>query len=194
MILYINGSPKLKNSNSEYFLNLISKSKDKVYLYKDNFEAINFENYSTIVLSFPLYLDSPPSKVIELMEYIIDFAIDISNKNIYVICNCGFLEPLHNFSALQVIENFCIKNRALYKGYLAIGAGEIIGKSGRIKIYKVVSLPFILKIKKFKKSIENSKVIYLHTTIHPMTKNLYIKLANKSWNKKIKYHKNIYEK
>ena len=188
-MLLINGSPKLKKSNSNYFLNLTSKKDSIIYLYKDNFSKIDLKNHDTIVFSFPLYVDSIPSKVTEFIEYLDNNNIDISNKKIYAICNCGFLEPIHNEIALKIIENFTFKRQALYKGHISVGAGEIIGKRKDNCIYKIMSISFVFKFLWFKHCIKKGRKINLSTTIHPMTKKVYIKLANKSWKKKMKLNK-----
>lgn len=187
MILYINGSPKLDNSNSNYFLNKIKTNEEIKYIYRDKYSDIlkNINNFDIIVLSFPLYIDGPSSKVIEFMEYIENNNINISNKKIYTIINCGFWEAKHNRIAAKIIENFAQKNNANYMGTFNIGAGEIIGKCNRIKLYKLISIPFLLKIKKFKRNINNSKKITLETTIRPMNKKIYIFMANNSWKKQI---------
>ncbi len=187
MILYINGSPKLKNSNSDFFLNKINKKAKIFYVYKDKFNKIlkDIKNADTIVFSFPLYVDAPTNKIIELLEYIQDNKIDIKNKMIYTIINCGFWEAKHNKTASLIMEEFSINNKAKYMGTFNIGAGEIIGKCGKKKIYKIVSIPFLFKIRKFKRCIFNKKKINLETTIRPMTKKLYIYLANCSWKSKM---------
>ena len=68
MKLYINGSPKLDNSNSNYFLKKLSPEHYISYVYKDKFSEIlkNIKEVDTIILSFPLYVDDVPNKVIEL--------------------------------------------------------------------------------------------------------------------------------
>ena len=68
MILYINGSPKLSKSNSEYFIKKIDSSAEIKYLYKDKFDSLNLKDADTIILSFPLYVDAPSNKVIELLN------------------------------------------------------------------------------------------------------------------------------
>ena len=187
MILYINGSPKLKNSNSDFFLNKINKKAKIFYVYKDKFNKIlkDIMDADTIVFSFPLYVDAPTNKIIELFEYIQDNKIDIKNKMIYTIINCGFWEAKHNKTASLIMEEFAINNKAKYMGTFNIGAGEIIGKCGKKKIYKIISIPFLFKIRKFKRCIFNSKKVNLKTTIRPMTKRLYIYLANCSWKSKM---------
>lgn len=187
MRLYINGSPRLEGSNSNFFLNKI-KDKEKIkYLYRDNFDNIlkNINNIDTIILSFPLYVDAPPSGVIEFMEYIDNNNIDISNKNIYTIINCGFWEAKHNKTADLIMENFANKHMANYKGSFLIGAGEIIGKCNKVWLYKLVSISFLFKIKRFKSYINNNDGIKLETTIRPMWKRLYVFMANINWKRQM---------
>lgn len=195
MILYLNGSPKNKKSNSESFLKDI-KAQDTKYLYKDNFEGIlkNIRVFTTIIFSFPLYVDSPPSKVIEFMEYIENNNINIKNKNIYVIVNCGFLESKHNNTACEIIKNFCFNTGAIYKGAFKIGAGEIIGKRKSSLLFRILSLAYNYKINIFKNFISNNEDIELSTTIHPMTKRLYVFIVNMSFKSKIKKNNAINNK
>lgn len=189
MKLYVNGSPKLEGSNSNFFLNKIKdKDKNKVkYLYRDKFNNIlkDIKNIDTIILSFPLYVDGPPSRVIEFMEFIRDNNIDIRNKNIYTIINCGFWEAKHNKIASLIIKEFANKHNANYKGSFLIGSGVIIGKSDKVWLYKLISIPFFIKIKRFKKHINNNDNVELKTTIRPMWKRLYIFLANNSWKRQM---------
>lgn len=187
MILYINGSPKLEGSNSNFFLNTI-KDKEKIkHLYREKYDNMISDvlKANSIVLSFPLYVDGPPSGVIKFMEYIRDNNIDISNKNIYSIINCGFWETKHNRIADLIIENFANSCKANYKGSFLIGAGEIIGKCNKVWLYKIVSIPFLFKIKKFKKCIINNDDIRMETTIRPMWKRLYIFMANINWKRQM---------
>ena len=191
MKLFINGSPKLDKSNSFYFLSMINDNSKIRFLYKDDFDDIlrDINKISTIIFSFPLYVDGPPNKVIEFMEYINDNKIDIKDKKIYCIINCGFFEAKQNEIAALIIKNFAINNRAKYMGSFNIGAGEIVGKRNRKILYKIISIPFYFKIKKFKNSINKGLKVNLNTTIRPMSKKLYVFLANISWRKKMRENK-----
>lgn len=193
MKLFINGSPKLDKSNSFYFLSMINDNSKIRFLYKDDFDNIlrDINKISTIIFSFPLYVDGPPNKVIEFMEYINDNKIDIKDKKIYCIINCGFFEAKQNEVAALIIKNFVINNRAKYMGSFNIGAGEIVGKRNRKILYKIISIPFYFKIKKFKNSINKELKVNLNTTIRPMSKKLYVFLANISWRKKMRENKII---
>lgn len=187
MKLYINGSPKLTNSNSNYFLNKLSPKNKIKFVYKDKFSEIlkSIKKVDTIILAFPLYVDGPPNKVIELFEYIKNNKINIKNKKIYTIINCGFWEAKQNRTASLIVEDFAINNGAKYMGSFNIGAGEIIGKCDKKKIYRLASLPFLIKIRKFKARINKGKKVTLETTIRPMTKRLYVYLANCNWKKQM---------
>lgn len=187
MKLYINGSPRLENSNSNYFLNRIKDNEKIKFIYRDKFSDIlkNITGVDTIILCFPLYVDGPPCKVIEFMEYINDNNIDISNKKIYTIVNSGFWEAKHNRTASLIVENFANSNEAKYMGTFNIGAGEIVGKRDKVKLYKLVSIPFLFKIRKFKNSINDDSKIKLETTIRPMSKRLYAFMANINWKRQM---------
>lgn len=187
MKLYINGSPRLENSNSNYFLNRIKDNEKIKFIYRDKFSDIlkNITEVDTIILCFPLYVDGPPCKVIEFMEYINDNNIDISNIKIYTIINSGFWEAKHNRTASLIVENFANSNEAKYMGTFNIGAGEIVGKRDKVKLYKLVSIPFLFKIRKFKNSINDGSKIKLETTIRPMSKRLYAFMANINWKRQM---------
>lgn len=187
MKLYINGSPRLENSNSNYFLNRIKDNEKIKFIYRDKFSDIlkNITEVDTIILCFPLYVDGPPCKVIEFMEYINDNNIDISNIKIYTIINSGFWEAKHNRTASLIVENFANSNEAKYMGTFNIGAGEIVGKRDKVKLYKLVSIPFLFKIRKFKNSINDGSKIKLETTIRPMSKRLYVFMANINWKRQM---------
>lgn len=194
MTLYLNGSPRLQKSNSNSFLKDIGATSIK-YIYKNSFNNIlkNIDNIDTIVFSFPLYVDSPPSKVIELMEYIENNKIDLTNKNIYTIINCGFLESEHNKTASVIMENFSSNNKAIYKGSFIIGAGEIIGKRNNNFLFRLISIPYAFKIKKFNKCISKKKAVKLNTSLQGISKHLYMFVVNNSFKSTMKKNNCIYE-
>ena len=151
MYTLINGSGKLKNSNSEHFLDYVGKDLDKYEYfnlrdsdYKEVISSIKKSN--DIVLAFPLYADSPSSLMLSFLDYIYDNKIEI-NGNIYVIINCGFREAEHNITALNIIKNWCKKMNINYNGAVLIGTGEVAGnKKYRFmskRIYKDLDELFI---------------------------------------------------
>ena len=198
MYTLINGSSKIGSSNSEYFLNYISDYLDKYIIYnikKDNFEDIikSINTSDTIVLAFPLYVDSPNTYTLKLLDYMYDN--NIGNKDLYVIINCGFREGEQNITALNIIKNFCNKLNINYKGSILIGAGEIVGKPE----YKFITRKARKKLKEFSLNIKNKKRSNdIITSMDLLGNKTYCFLANKSWTKKAKKNKltknDIYKK
>lgn len=186
MYALINGSPKPLSSNSEYFLDIISNDLDdffKLDLKKDKYHVIvnNIKKSDIIVLAFPLYVDSPPSIVLNLLDYLYDERIDIENKSLYVIINCGFREGEQNITALNIIKRWCEKKKILYKGSILIGAGEIAGK----KQYKYICRKALNKLHEFSFFIKDKEICSdLITTVDFLNNQIYCFLANYNWSKK----------
>ena len=199
MYTLINGSSKIGESNSNNFLNYISDYLDKYIIYsikKNNFEDIikSIKLSDTIVLAFPLYVDSPNTYTLRLLDYMYDNNIG-KNKNIYVIINCGFKEGEQNITALNIIKRFCSNVKANYMGAILIGAGEIVGK----KEYKFISRKALKKLKEFSLCIkDNKKCDYFITTMDLLSNRQYCFLANRSWTKRAKKNnltkKDVYKK
>ena len=199
MYTLINGSSKLGISNSGNFLNYVSDYLDEYIIYnikndkfEDIIESINISD--TIVLAFPLYVDSPNTYTLKLLDYMFDNNIG-SNKNLYVIINCGFREGEQNITALNIIKNFCNKLNINLKGSILIGAGEIVGKPE----YKFITRKARKKLKEFSICIKNKKRSNdIITSMDLLNNKIYCFLANKSWNKKSKKNKltknDIYKK
>ena len=191
MYTLINGSSKVGESNSGNFLNYISDYLNNYIIYnikKDNFEDIikSINTSDTIVLAFPLYVDSPNTYTLKLLDYMYDN--NIGNKDIYVIINCGFREGEQCITALNIIKNWCNKLNINYKGGLLIGAGEIVGKSE----YKFITRKARKKLKEFSLCIKDKKRSNdIITSMDLLNNKLYCFLANKSWTKKIKKNKAI---
>ena len=191
MYTLISGSPKVVSSNSLYFLNIIKEKIGSHVLYelkKDNYSDIidNIKLSHTIVLAFPLYVDSPTSITLKFLDYIIDNKINIEGKNIYVVINCGFREGEQNITACNVIKRWCEKTKCVYKGSIMIGAGEIVGKSQ----YKFISKKALKKLNEFSSCIINrGKCSDIVTTMDYLNNKIYCYMANSSWTKKCKKNK-----
>lgn len=181
----MNGSPKVINSNSSYFVNMITKNLDEynVFELKDgNYNNIidSIGKSKTIILAFPLYVDSPTSITLAFLDYIVDNEITLKHKSIYTIINCGFREGEQNITALNIIKRWCEKVKATYKGSILIGAGEIVGN----KKYKFISNKALKDLKEFSNIIKENKTKEIVTTINLLNDKIYCILANLSWNKK----------
>lgn len=185
MFTLINGSPRNNRSNSKYFLSFIEQKLDNYnlfYINKDKFCTIldSISISDAIVFSFPLYVDSEPSSLLSFMDYIIDNNIDISNKKVYAVVNCGFLEGEQNITAIEIIKRWCYKTNTIYSGSILIGAGEIVGK----KKYQLITKKALKKLNIFAENVLNQKEFDdIITTMSFMNPRLYCTLANISWAK-----------
>lgn len=185
MFTLINGSPRNNRSNSKYFLSFIEQKLDNYnlfYINKDKFCTIldSISISDAIVFSFPLYVDSEPSSLLSFMDYVIDNNIDISNKKVYIIVNCGFLEGEQNITAIEIIKRWCYKTNTIYSGSILIGAGEIVGK----KKYQLITKKALKELNIFAENVLNQKKFDdIITTMSFMNPRLYCTLANISWSK-----------
>lgn len=186
MYTLICGSHKFKNSNSDYFLKIIS-SKLQEYDYYSlknvKYDSILESIYKNdvIVFAFPLYVDSPTSITLFFLDYVIDNNINLKGKLVYVVINCGFREGKQNITAVNIMKRWCDKVGAVYASSIMIGAGEIVGKDkfnfiSRNALKKINNFANIIKMK-----VINDDII---TTIDLLNNRLYCFLANLSWNKK----------
>lgn len=186
MYTLISGSPKSNNSNSLYFLNYISSNIDKYKIFElrnSKYEEIlkSIEESRVIVFSFPLYIDSPTSIMLSFLDYIIDNKLNLKNKLIYTIINCGFREGEHNITALNIIKRWCEKVEAEYCSSILIGAGEVVGK----KKYKFISKKALNELKKFCSAVKSkNKISDIITTMDLFNNKMYCYIANKSWDNK----------
>jgi multimeric flavodoxin WrbA len=142
--LLLVGSPRTRNSNSNalgsYLLEqfrarsiegetlyphtmLSSPGKTRVLL-----EAV--EAADLVVLAFPLYVDSLPAPVIDMLERIAaDRLHRVSRRlRLAAIVNCGFPEAHHTATAQAICEVFAQDAGLEWAGSLALGGGEIIGR------------------------------------------------------------------
>lgn len=193
MYTLINGSHRNNDANTYYFLNILKDYLSDCTLYNltnNNYNEIlkNIMEKETIILAFPLYVDSPPSKVVAFLDYFYDNNI-VLNKKLYVIINCGFKEAKHNITALNIIKNWANKQGITYQGSLLIGSGEIIGK----KKHKIISSKALKKLKRFSICIMNNKKTNdEETTINYLNNYLFCIIGNIFWKRKIK--KNLLNK
>lgn len=178
MISIIDGSPK-KTSNSSYFLSLLTKNLKDDYivhkLYHEKLDDIinNIKKADTLVIAFPLYVDAPPSKLLELMEKY------PNDKNLYIICNCGFLEVKHNDIAVKIIETWSHHHLL---GTFKIGAGEVLGNNHLLG--KILSPFFRYKMFRFSHAINKHQSISFSSSLL-LTKKMYMFFANKSFKKRL---------
>lgn len=193
MITFVNCSPRLNSSNSKFIIDDIIKNIDEKYyiinLYISSFDDVfSYINKSDkVVFVFPLYVDAPPSKLLEFFEYV-EKRESKKEVLIYAICQCGFLESKHNDIAIRIVECFCQNNCLEFLGSIKIGAGEILGNSN-FKKYTFINYDYYNKIKIFSYNLEYGKQVSLNTTIKFVGIHIYSFLANIHWKEEIKKYK-----
>lgn len=180
-IIIINGSPRAKKSNSKKYAEVFKEHyKGEVleyYVVSKKHEALfeRINEYSDILLVFPLYVDTIPAVLTDFLKSLEQYKVD-NKPTIHVLINCGFIEPEQNFVAVEIIKLFSKQNGYTFGSTLCIGGGEAI-----------METPFAFlakrKIKKLAKSINNGKKEF-YTVTMLLTKKLYIKASTNYW---IKY-------
>lgn len=142
VIATLNGSPKVKDSNSEVYLSIIEESLSKentTKRYSINKSLLKEEEISMIIKSdilivaFPLYVDGIPAHLLEEMILLEKAYKEKEHKDtiVYVIANNGFYEGDQNKYALAMVKNFCTRANIIWGQGIGIGAGEMNG--GMIK-------------------------------------------------------------
>lgn len=191
-ISLINGSPKVKNSCSEYLLsevkNLISEDNEigefnargGVLPLRSLEELYNSD---ILVFAFPLYVDSLPSHFLRFLESLENYFTSKGRKSIkvYGICNCGFYEASQTTIALKILENWCNKCGLVYAQGLGVGGGPTFVNFTTIKLGQGPKKSLGIAVNELCKNIINEEVnLNLYTTIN-FPKRLYIYEGNKSW-------------
>lgn len=178
-VCMINGSPNKKRGTSSYLLKEIYRIGQKEELelkeflvedvFKDKSKFLDISKYDKILFSFPLYFDSPPSILIKFLNTFEEY-IEESNmkpKEIYAICNCGFIEARQNDISLEVIQCFAEKMGMKWKYGIGVGGGIFLKKSFGIPI------KFILKRKIYNGLLQLVKD--MKCEIGPSRENIYVK-------------------
>ena len=137
MIFMLNCSYKAKDSNTQYFLELLTKE-----LEAEETEIINIRNVlnggfsefteklkqaEAFVIGAPLYVDGLPAQAVKLLEMLLEAGNDsLSGKRVYVVSNLGFYEGAQICNLFDIVRNWCDRMQMAYGGGLAIGAGPMI--------------------------------------------------------------------
>ncbi|MDR1677591.1 MAG: hypothetical protein LBS44_04280 [Deltaproteobacteria bacterium] len=84
-----------------------------------------------LVTVLPLYVDSLPSHLIEILEGI--GRTELKNRlTFYAVLNCGYWEAEHNTLALEMLKNFCLQSNLGWGQGLACGGGGMIPSVSRL--------------------------------------------------------------
>lgn len=133
-VAIINGSPKAKDSASGMLIEKLQgflDGKPDVYraarlMLENSAETLaDMVSADALIIVFPLYVDSLPAPLIEVLERLERAAksAPAPPPTVYGICNCGFFEAGHTDIALQILRNFA-RRAGFNWGYgIGIGAG-----------------------------------------------------------------------
>lgn len=133
-ITFINGSPRRRRSTSSSIIDSMRS------LIRDRMQSRVFDAYDLdlddnellrsvadsrfLILVSPLYVDSLPSEVVEMMQVLERAGLE--GASFMVIFNCGFPESTHNDTVIDICRNFSTANGMNWLGGLAIGGGGAI--------------------------------------------------------------------
>ena len=140
----INGSPRGKKSNSEILINYLYSLLEghKINKYYSFFNKIDSEikseihNADVLIFVFPLYIDSIPSSLLDILLKFEEEKIVNSKTKIYCIANNGFFEGKQNQLAILQMKNWCKKIGAEWGQGVGIGAGEILSYLEKVPLGK----------------------------------------------------------
>ncbi len=136
-IAFINGSPKAKNSTSEYVLQTLKPLLlDEHEIIENRFRISKLSNHdleqisecNILVFAFPLYVDGIPSHLLNCLYQMETFFKTISTKkmSVYSLVNSGFYEGQQNAIALEIMKNWCEKVKFNWGQGIGIGGGGML--------------------------------------------------------------------
>lgn len=146
-ITAINASPKEQNSMTSGIISQLERLlPDEVNScrtgdLKNEADLSSLTENDVLIFVFPLYVDSLPASLIELLTRL--EKIEKTKKPlIYAVTNCGFYEAQQTYLALAMMK--CFANKAgLQWGYgLGIGAGPMIQSFGENWQYRPTALVY----------------------------------------------------
>lgn len=144
-IAMINGSPKLRESNSGLILKILGtfiSDEHEITHYHINKKPLTNEQYKelccmdVLVFAFPLYIDAVPSHLFRMLVTLETHLKDIAEKKIsvFALVNNGFYEGEQNHIAIEIMENWCIRCGLHFRQGIGQGAGEMLGSMQNISL------------------------------------------------------------
>lgn len=177
-IMLINASPRAPKSNSKQYAEMFAKMCQAETAYfavsRNNHRELchAMEDFSDVLLVFPLYADGLP---VTLMHFLKTLEQNAPRRKprVSVLINCGFMEPEQNDIAVQMVRLFCRQNGYPFGSVLKIGSGEAI-----------LSTPFRIlvraKMKKLAAAIAAGKSQTWKVTM-PISKNMFLRASTVYW-------------
>ncbi|MDR6723319.1 multimeric flavodoxin WrbA [Paenibacillus amylolyticus] len=137
-IAMINGSPKVRQSNSAFMLQALEPlihEEHEVTHFPIRQRALTDVQYielcdmDVLVIASPLYVDGLPSHLFSMLVTLEKFMRTERNKDIYlyVMMNNGFYEGHQSQIAIEIIQNWCQRSGVTFGQGLGQGGGEMLG-------------------------------------------------------------------
>lgn len=177
-ILIVNASPRAPRSNSAKYAALFARACKKPTEYValpasgDAGAVGSFDDCDALLLTFPLYADSIPVKLLRFLQSLAQTPIQ-HKPAVSVLVNCGFLEHDQNNCAVRQIQLFCKEYGYTFGSVLKIGSGEAI-----------LDTPFRFlvkrKIARFARAVSQNKATAFAVTM-PLTKRMFLRASTKYW-------------
>ena len=129
--MVLNGSPRAPKSNSKKYSEIFMKYSrlqcDYFNITKSNHLKLiaEMENYSDVIIVFPLYADSLPVGLLNFLKNL-ENNLPAQRPVISILINCGFLEYEQNSVAVSMIRYFCRRYNFPIGSTLMLGSGEAI--------------------------------------------------------------------
>ena len=130
-LMIVNGSPRAPKSNSKQYIALFRSfwqepaAEYNVTLKEHAQVCEELDQYSDLLLVFPLYADGIPVTLLNFLKSLEQSSLK-NRPVISALINCGFLEPHQCDVAADMIRLFCAQNGYPAGSILKIGSGEAI--------------------------------------------------------------------
>jgi hypothetical protein len=142
-VLFAVGSQKITNSTSLALANYLGQRLDAHHVAHENIHVIALvrkedrrdeffaaiDSADTVVLVFPLFVDSQPWSVVRFMELVAEHrkAGNGPPQRLAAMVNSGFPEAHQNETALAICRQFALESNMTWAGGLALGGGGGVG-------------------------------------------------------------------
>ena len=194
MILMLNCSFKVKDSNTQYFLELLEKELDAEetqiipirQALNDGFSDFveKLRQAEAFVIGAPLYVDGLPAQAVKLLEMLLEGECSgLSGKRVYVVSNLGFYEGEQICNLFDIVRNWCDRMQTIYGGGLAVGAGPLVRA---LKSIPLINRDVEKGLQQLADSISKGSVIENYYTKTMIPRRVYLLAAHTMFRKTLK--------